>query len=193
MTKLFPVFLLLKNKNALVYGRDNHSISRVYQLIEAGAIVSLVYPDLSGLILPDNIYTYEGNLEEAHIVESDIIFFDQSLTADEFDWVSKHKKLFHQLDELEKTDFYLGSIVDYGPIRIAISSNGRFPWLPRFLRELLSRVFSHEGELFLVKIAELRERIKHFFPDPDKRSFQIKRLITHLDTVFRLEPVKGKE
>ena len=193
--KLFPIFLKLKNKIALVYGNDNHSIQRVYQLLEANAKVRFIYPNLENISFDshENLLVEERKLIDSDFKSIDIAFVDQSLNDNEFRWLENSSVLYHQLDEMDKTDFYLGSIVDYGPARIAISSNGRFPWLPKFIRQCFEQIFSGDGKEFLEDVANLRDRIKEHFPNSEERHLQIKRLKDHLDIIFRVKNVENKE
>jgi precorrin-2 dehydrogenase / sirohydrochlorin ferrochelatase len=195
MTKLFPIFLNLKNKNVLVYGNDKHSTDRVEQLLKTGANVRLINPDLQQVELSNSrwLKVVERKLVKSDFIDLDIAFVDQSLTEKEFSWLSKSNVLFHQLDELEKTDFYLGSIVDYGPTRIAISSNGQFPWLPKFLRELLEDIFLENGEELLTQIGTIRSKIKEKFPITRERRLNISRLNKQLDAIFRQNKFEIKE
>ena len=58
-------------------------------------------------------------------------------------FLSKQKKLLVNVaDTPELCDFYLGSIVDKGNLKIAISTNGKSPTIAKRMREQLKRTDS---------------------------------------------------
>jgi len=57
-------------------------------------------------------------------------------------------------------DFYLGSVVRKGNLKIGISTNGKSPTIAKRLKEFLQDILPEEMDETLERMAELRESLK---------------------------------
>ena len=62
-------------------------------------------------------------------------------------------------------DFYLGSIVQKGNLKIAISTNGKSPTLAKRLRELFQEVLPAELESLMQNLNSIRKSIQGDFAE----------------------------
>jgi len=66
-------------------------------------------------------------------------------------------------------DFYLGSIVQKGDLKLAISTNGKSPTVAKRLKEVLNESLPAEIDTTLQQIAELRKTLSGDFTDKVKK------------------------
>jgi siroheme synthase-like protein len=60
-------------------------------------------------------------------------------------------------------DFYMGSIVTKGPLKVGISTNGQSPTLAKRFRELLEAILPDDVDALAANLRELRARYKGDF------------------------------
>lgn len=66
-------------------------------------------------------------------------------------------------------DFYLGSIVQKGNLKIAISTNGKSPTVAKRLKEVLNEVIPSEMDAVLADMEQIRQQIGGDFSDKVKQ------------------------
>jgi siroheme synthase-like protein len=66
-------------------------------------------------------------------------------------------------DTPDLCDFYLGSVVKRGDLKIAISTNGKAPILSRRVRELLEQALPEDLDLLLEEIHTIRKNLSGNF------------------------------
>ena len=76
-------------------------------------------------------------------------------------------------------DFYMGSIVTKGHLKIAISTKGKSPTLAKRMREWLEFIIPDEIDDSLHKLNEFRDRIKGDFVLKLKRMDEITAAFIH--------------
>ncbi len=82
-------------------------------------------------------------------------------------------KLLNAADKPSLCDFYLGSVVTKGDIKIAISTNGKSPTLARRLKEFFNEVLPDEIETTLSNLHIIRNNIKTGFKERIKKLNEI--------------------
>src|SRR5699024_9363916 len=70
------------------------------------------------------------------------------------------KVLVNVADTPDLCDFYLGSIVKKGNLKIGISTNGKSPTMAKRLREVFTEVLPDEMEDVLQNLRTIRKQIK---------------------------------
>src|SRR5205814_906851 len=68
--------------------------------------------------------------------------------------------LVNVADTPDLCDFYLGSIVKKGDLKIAISTNGRSPTMAKRVKEVLNDSFPDETQEVLENLSEIRNNLK---------------------------------
>jgi siroheme synthase-like protein len=90
----------------------------------------------------------------------------------------KHKVLSNIADTPHLCDFYLGSIVQKGDLKIAISTNGKSPTLAKRLREMFTEIIPEGTQKLLDNLKEVRDSLKGDF------EFKVNKL-NEITTVLR--------
>ena len=85
------------------------------------------------------------------------------------DIVKAKKKLVNVADKPELCDFYMGSIVQKGNLKIGISTNGKSPTIAKKLKDLFNELLPEEIDELLDNMQEIRSRLKGDFTDKVNR------------------------
>lgn len=72
-------------------------------------------------------------------------------------------KLLNAADKPSLCDFYLGSVITKGDVKIAISTNGKSPTLARRLKEFFNEVLPDELDALVSNLNTIRNGIKEGF------------------------------
>lgn len=72
-------------------------------------------------------------------------------------------KLINVADKPELCDFYLGSIVTKGSLKLAISTNGKSPTVAKRLKEVFNELLPDELEQVLDNLQQIRNELKGDF------------------------------
>jgi len=171
---LFPAFLKLKERPVLVVGGGSIATSKISGLVQAGARVTVVSPELSSRLaesvrnreiewLPK--YFEPGDLDGKILVLAATSLRD--LNASVYREAEKRQVLCNAVDDVEHCHFYYGSIVQRGDLQIAISTNGKSPALAQRLRKELEQQFRPEYADWVDWLGAAREVLRAEPIDPD--------------------------
>ncbi|MEQ9220910.1 MAG: bifunctional precorrin-2 dehydrogenase/sirohydrochlorin ferrochelatase [Cyclobacteriaceae bacterium] len=176
---LFPVFLKLDEILTVIVGGGNVGLEKLEALLknDPNARVRLVAPEIKDEIkkladLSPNIelamrkFEYK-DLEDAGIA---ILATDNPRLHQEIrEWSKQRHLLLNVADTPHLCDFYLGSTVKKGNLKIGISTNGQSPTFAKRLREILEESLPEETDQLLEKLKIFRDRLKGDFQDKVKK------------------------
>jgi len=175
---LFPAFLKLKDRPVLVVGGGSIAASKISALVQAGARVTVVSPELSSQ-LAESVRNREiewlpkrfepGDLDGKFLVLAATSLRD--LNACVYHEADKRQVLCNAVDDVEHCHFYYGSIVQRGDLQIAVSTNGKSPALAQLLRKELEQQFGPEYAAWVDWLGAAREvlRAESIEPETIKR------------------------
>lgn len=164
---LFPAFLKLDGRLAVVVGGGNIAESKIPGLLQAGARVCVVAPYVSAkvrewvreYVVEWRAKGFEGeDLVGAFLVVAATSIRD--LNAAVFQEAETRNILCNAVDDIENCHFYYGSIVQRGDLQIAISTNGKSPALAQRLRKELEGQFGAEYAAWLEWLGAAREVLR---------------------------------
>ncbi|AWL10281.1 precorrin-2 dehydrogenase/sirohydrochlorin ferrochelatase family protein [Aquirufa nivalisilvae] len=171
--RLFPVFLKLEQLNVLVVGGGNVALEKVSAMLRnaPASKISMVAP-----FFREELLAYLKDFSQVELIHR--AFEVQDLdgrdlvicTTDRYDLhveISELAKQRHLLCNVADTpalcDFYLGSIVQKGDLKIAISTNGKSPTLAKRIRAFLEEVIPDDIQTSLDSLEVLRKELKGDF------------------------------
>lgn len=172
---LFPVFLKLENFNTLLVGGGNVGLEKLSALLgnSPHARVTVV----ADRFLPETIELIEKTAS-ARRVERQFQWQDldgKQLVILATDNLELHKQIKAKTAELGiltnvadtpfLCDFYLGSIVQKGDLKIAISTNGKSPTLAKRLRQYFEEAIPDSMQSLLDNMKAFRARLKGDFAE----------------------------
>ena len=144
MTAYYPVYLNLENRRCVIIGGGGVAEGKIARLREAGAVISVVSPDATPGIrqmAADGILRWEprtyrpGDLEGAFIAIA--ATNDRDVNRAIYKEAEARGVMLNAVDDPPNCSFIAPSIVQRGPVTVAISTGGASPALARKLRESL--------------------------------------------------------
>ena len=176
---LFPIFLKLDQFNVLIVGGGNIALEKINAIVNnsPGANITVVAKDV--VLKIEELEKTHSNIEilkkEYEVI--DLINKDLVIVAVNNKEISKRIKvnaeekkiLTNVADTPELCDFYLGSIIKKGDLKIAISTNGKSPTVAKRIREVLDDFFPDEMENVLNNLSIIRTNLKGDFSERVKQ------------------------
>lgn len=160
---LYPVSLKIKNRNCLVIGGGSIAERKVISLLNAGACVTVISPDLSDMLnslFKNNNITYINRCYQVNDIGSYFIVIaaTNSTTVNNEIFREAREKdiLINCVDDPENCTFYIPSVIQRGYLQLTISSGGNAPYFTKKLREYLDQMLYEDMEKDLNEISELR-------------------------------------
>ena len=139
--RLFPVFLKLEELRVLLVGAGYVGLEKLNALINNSPATSIhivadkVSDDVKKLVTSNNnIIIEEKKFEPTDLLDKDLVIvaIDDKEESKRIRFLAKEQKLLVNVaDTPELCDFYLGSIVKKGNLKIAISTNGKSPTIAK--------------------------------------------------------------
>ena len=175
---LFPVFLKLEALDTLIVGGGNVGLEKLTALLKSSphAKVTLVASQIK-----DEIKTLAADAPHIRLIERNFRVRDlQSkdlvmLATDDPDMhrrirnlARKKRLLVNVADTPNLCDFYLGSVVTKGNLKIGISTNGKSPTIAKRIREYLEEALPEDTNSLLKNMQAIRDRMKGDFAEKVK-------------------------
>jgi precorrin-2 dehydrogenase/sirohydrochlorin ferrochelatase len=170
---LFPVFLKLEELNLLIVGGGNVGLEKLSAVLRnsPAAPVTLVSREMGeGVKELAAGYPNVQLLERPYVPEDldgkDIVIAatdDPQLHARIKAEAKARRVLANVADTPHLCDFYLGSVVKKGDLKIAISTNGKSPTLAKRMREFLEAALPDTTQQLLDNLGQIRARIEGDF------------------------------
>ena len=173
MNELYPVFLKADQLHFLIIGGGEVGEEKLTNLLRSSpqANVTLVAPEIK----PD-IYDLAKEKPWIHIIKEkfDPQYFqgiDIAIIATEKPELNQKIRqsaksrsiLTNVADTPDLCDFYMGSIVTKGDLKIGISTNGKSPTFAKRFRQLLEEVLPESIPELLNNLRSIRDRLKGDF------------------------------
>ncbi len=178
MGRLYPMFSDILGRPVVVIGGGSVSQRKVEALLECGAEVTVIAPELTsklgdladkGSIAVKRRFYAEGDTEGAWLVIA--ACGDVEVNRQVFSEANASRIFCNVVDQPDLCSFQVPSVVQRDPLQIAISTGGVSPALAKRIRKELEGQFGGFYETYLGGLRELREHIKGKYPeDQSKRA-----------------------
>lgn len=166
MKKYYPVNVDLTGRRCVIVGGGEVAERKAQRLMECGARVTIVSPALT----PDLEQSrQEGKLQhvtavyDRKVLKGAFLVIGATDQADINARVSRDAQaldiLVNIVDDPDRCNFILPSLVQRGDLSIAVSTGGKSPALARQIREDLMRQYGAEYETLLDIMGSLRKKI----------------------------------
>jgi len=180
---LYPIFLKLHELNTLIVGGGNVGLEKISFLLKSSpdAQVTMVSPEFKPQIMELAKDHPSVTLLKREFISEDLSGKDLLVLATENEQLnflirSEAKSrgiLTNVADTPDLCDFYLGSIVTKGDLKVAISTNGKSPTFAKRFRELLEGILPDEVPDLLDNLKIVRDNLKGDFDSKVKALNQI--------------------
>ncbi len=173
--RLFPVFLKLEELDVLLVGGGNVGLEKLSAMLNNS-------PDTKVTMVADmfreELLEYVKDYPNVTLIKRKFEFNDLNnrdlviLSTDNPDLHASIKRvtserhiLCNVADTPDLCDFYLGSIVQKGDLKIGISTNGKSPTMAKRMREFLDDIIPENVQQLLENLREIRQSIKGDFQE----------------------------
>lgn len=195
MKNYFPVFLDLSNRNALVVGGGKIALRRVQALLDCGAQVTVVAPELdpklAGLARGKKIRLFRRPFIEEDLKNQWLVISaanDRKVNERIGKVCKENNLLVNVVDQPELCSYITPALFRRGEVVTAISTGGASPALAAFLKRKMSEVLGDEVRTLAGLLGKYRAR---FLKIPmQKRKTILKKILTE-ETLEQLR--KGKK
>ena len=171
--ELFPIFLKLNTLDVLLVGGGNVGLEKISAMLQNSpeARITVVAP----MILV-SLWEYIRHFEQVQIIEREfqeqdldnrdlvILATDNPQLHATIKATTKQRRILCNVaDTPHLCDFYLGSIVQKGDLKIAISTNGKSPTLAKRMRQYLEHALPDNTQELINNLTNIRNKLKGDF------------------------------
>jgi precorrin-2 dehydrogenase / sirohydrochlorin ferrochelatase len=173
--RLFPVFLKLEELDVLLVGGGNVGLEKLSAMLNNSPDTKVT---MVADMFRDELREYVKDYPNVTLIERKFDFNDLNnrdlviLSTDNPDLHASIKRvtaerhiLCNVADTPDLCDFYLGSIVQKGDLKIGISTNGKSPTMAKRMREFLDDIIPENVQQLLENLREIRKSIKGDFQE----------------------------
>jgi uncharacterized protein len=195
---LFPVFLKLEELEVLVIGAGKVGLEKLTAILQnaPSSSVTVVSAEISAPVKElalshPRLKLIEKPFEPEDLDDKEIVIvaIDDKNVSNYIRVLCKQKKLLVNVaDTPALCDFYLGSIVEKGNLKIAISTNGKSPTIAKRMREQLNELIPDEIEGVIEHMHTIRQDLKGDFADKVRQLDDLTKLLSAKQT--KLEEVR---
>ena len=170
---LFPVFIKLEQLRLLIVGGGFIGLEKLQAVVNNSPATAIT---LVGITISDEIKNLAANFPNIILVEkpyhvSDLEGKDLVIAAvndiELATIIAKDTKkkgiLINAADKPSLCDFYLGSIVKKGNLKIAISTNGKSPTVAKRVKEMMNEIIPEQIDELLDNMQQYRDQLKGDF------------------------------
>jgi uncharacterized protein len=176
---LYPVFLKLHQLRLLLVGGGNVGFEKLGSLLSNSpdTTITIVAPfvrdEVKELVSKHiNCIILERAFQESDLDNKEIVICatdNKELHKKIKKLANERKLLVNVADTPELCDFYLGSIVQKGNLKIAISTNGKSPTVAKRVKEIITDLIPNEIDELLNNVEKIRLGLNGNFEDKIKQ------------------------
>ncbi len=170
---LYPIFLKLENLQTLLVGAGNVGLEKLHALLKnsPAAKVTIVADSVSDEIQAiakdnPNIRVLNRKFFTSDLDGADLLILatnDRALHERIKLEARKKRILTNVADTPDLCDFYLGSVVQKGDLKIGISTNGKSPTFAKRFREYLEEFLPESLQELIDNLHDFRNSLKGDF------------------------------
>lgn len=185
--QLFPVFIKLNELHTLVIGAGPVGLEKLTALLNNSqraritVVAETIIKEVSDLVAAyPSVNILEKSFEPADLDGKNFVIAatnDNVLNEQIKREANQRGLLVNVADKPELCDFYLGSIVQKGDLKIAISTNGKSPTIAKRLKEVLTESLPNGLAITLKQMQILRNMLKGDFNSKVERLNEVTEIL----------------
>jgi len=167
--QLFPVFIKLNELHTVLIGAGNIGLEKLTAIVNNSPLATVTIiartfsPEVHALAAQFNgVKILQKTFEDTDLDNANLVIAATNDNAlNEYIVKAAHERnlLVNIADKPTLCDFYLGSIVQKGDLKLAISTNGKSPTVAKRIKEILNESIPNEIDDTLQQIAALRQTL----------------------------------
>lgn len=175
MNTLYPIFLKTENFNILIVGGGFVGTEKLSFILKNSpnanitVVAKLISDEIKSMVKgQSSIVLLEKSFEASDLENKQLVIAataDKTLNESIYHAAKEKSILINVADTPELCDFYLGSIVTKGDLKIAISTNGKSPTLSKRIREFFEEMLPENINDLILNLNEYRKTLKGNFEE----------------------------
>ena len=171
--ELFPVFLKLNNLSVLIIGGGKVALEKLSAVLlnSPKSTITIVSKEFISELTEfvenySNVQMVQDAFNSSYLEGKKVVIsaINDVDTSKEIKAIVNEKGiLFNSADKPELCDFYLGSTVTKGNLKIGISTNGKSPTVAKRLKEIFNENIPEEIDNSLINLSKIRNHLKGDF------------------------------
>ncbi|MGJ1283651.1 precorrin-2 dehydrogenase/sirohydrochlorin ferrochelatase family protein [Sphingobacterium spiritivorum] len=188
MNTLFPIFIKLNQIRTLLVGGGAVALEKFQALTAQDSQVQLtivgkeIKTELKSLAAAyPHVELFEREFVAADLQDKQLVISatnNPELNEEIRVLTQQQNILLNAADKPALCDFYLGSIVRKGNLKVAISTNGKSPTIAKRVKDLLQDLLPEEIDETLELMSQLRDKLKGDF------EYKVKTLNEHTKSLI---------
>jgi precorrin-2 dehydrogenase/sirohydrochlorin ferrochelatase len=181
MNTYYPSFINLKGKECIVIGGGNVAERKVLSLLNSGAIVKVISPEITDTLKK---YVEEGQIQylkrkyrKGDIKDAFMVIVATSDAKINKKIADEATCLINVVDNPEMSNFIVPSVLKRGLLTIAISTSGASPAMAKYIRMELQNLYGKDFAKFLSFLKQIRSEVLRKISDKRKREILLKTLV----------------
>ncbi|SHN77769.1 precorrin-2 dehydrogenase/sirohydrochlorin ferrochelatase family protein [Desulfitobacterium chlororespirans] len=178
MSHYYPIYVELQNKPVLVVGGGTVALRKVKTLLEHGAVVRIVSPELHPELVElvdDERCLWKKKEYSADDLQDEVLVFScteiEEVNSAAAGDAQKSFRLINVVDDPEKCTFIVPSILERGDLSIAVSTGGSSPIVARQIRAELAEHYGEAYKDYLTLLGSWRKDVKARLTAEQKEKF----------------------
>jgi precorrin-2 dehydrogenase/sirohydrochlorin ferrochelatase len=185
---LFPIFLKLEKLDTLVVGGGNVGLEKLEALLRNSpeARISLVADFIKEEIYAlarkhRNVKLFKRKFTPQDLEDKDVVILatDSRPLHESIKELTRGKRVLTNVaDTPDLCDFYLGSVVQKGDLKIAISTNGKSPTVAKRMRQYFEALLPDTMQDILDNMKKIRDSLQGDFNQKVKMLNEVTAMMT---------------
>ncbi len=195
---LFPVFFKLEQLHVLIVGGGNIGLEKISSVLnnspdtKVTLVARKVLPEIKAFQEKSEKLIIEQRAFEISDLDGKELVIaatgDRAISELIRTEAKKRKILINVADTPDLCDFYLGSIVQKGDLKIAISTNGKSPTLAKRLKEVFNEALPDDTQESIENLNKFRNQLKGDFTNKVKKLNEVTAVLTNENNLAALQP-----
>jgi len=170
---LFPVFLKLESLSTLIVGGGHVGLEKLSAVLKNSPLANVMVvartiqePILELARKHTTVKLAERTFKLWDLWDKDLVILatdNRQLHESIRKFARSRRILINVADTPDLCDFYLGSVVTKGNLKIGVSTNGKSPTISKRIREYLEEALPEDTNDLLNNMQRIREQIKGDF------------------------------
>jgi siroheme synthase-like protein len=182
---LFPVFLKLETLRLLIVGAGNVATEKLTAVLthSPNTLIKIISKEISESVSQlirgkSNITLIKKEFEPNDLHDIDLVISaigHREISNHIKEEAHKRNLLVNVADTPDLCDFYLGSILQKGNLKIAISTNGQSPTAAKRIKEMLQHALPEEIDEMIDNLHTIRNQLRGDFQNKVNKMNEITR------------------
>jgi len=177
----YPIVMDLTGRKCLVVGGGEVALRKVKSLVESGAEVTVIAPDVAPEIAGlDGVRVEPRSWQDGDTAGYTLVFAatnDRSLNIAVSEEAEANGTPVNVVDDPDLCSFIVPAAVKRGDLLIAVTTGGKSPILSKLIRQELEKAYGPEYTEFVELLGDMRHQVKRKYTEQSDREAAFNRLV----------------